>query len=673
MGLTLPAQISAPAAAALGTSWPQVDEDSVDGLAAALDRCADELDSHAQDADRHTQGVLAASSGGLARGLAPASAALVGAADSTAATTAVQLRAAASELVSDAAEVRGTKVVLIHDLSTLTERLALLKETGPLTAGGSSLLPADEVDRAALGIAHRHTELVQVLGGTGLSTDGNPERGGPVAGLVTPVSDAGATATSALAAAGGGPGEGLRPAGSALDLPAPGAHLQELPNLAPVAGSAPGPSGPGIAAGGPPAEPAMRAGDDAGAPLAPAGPAHGSLGVGGLAGVTAQAAAAHDLASPPTATAAPATVLGAGPSAAGTTTAATFGPAVGGSAGGVVGGGHVVGAPAGGVVSAGHVVGGPAGGAPVADPPGPGPARGGSFVGVGPGQPSAGAPTGAPPGSAAPRPVGGLGAADLGSAALPSSTPAGARPAAAMVVDGAPAPRDPAAGQALVPHANDPSVLLLFVAFPAGTAPVRTARPARQLPPAVREARPGLCCPPGDHPAHPDLALPRQPAPVPAAVPVEGTDLLRGWDPLGGGNEHDLERRFVVRPATDGHPAEHFWPPAELHPEGAVAPDRRRPVRLEVGALLDLLGSPEGRVLAEGGTPFARRAEPAANAGRPLRRLRVARVLPAWESHLSAWFAQPGGGLRYRLTHPVAELVATGWLVDAAAEEPRGR
>ena len=663
MGLTLPAQISAPAAAALGTSWPQVDEDSVDGLAAALDRSADELDSHALDADRHTQGVLAASSGGLARGVARASTALVGAADSMAATTAAQLRTAASELVSDAAEVRGTKVGLIHDLSTLTERLALLNETGPLTAGGSSLLPAYEVDQATQGIAHRHVQLVQALGGTGLPTDGNPERCGPVAGLVAPVPDAGATVTNTLSAAGSGPGGGLRHAAPVLGLPGTDAHPGELPNVAPVAGNLPGPSGPGIEAGVHPAEPPMRPGDAAGPPPAPAGPSPVSLGVGGLAGVSAQAAAAQDLASPPTATATPATTLGPVPSATGTPTAATFG-----SAGGAVGGEPVVGG-----LARGAVGGGPAGGALVA-PPSSGPAGGRSFVGVGPGQPSAGALTVTPPGSAAPRPMEGLGAAALGSAALPSSTAAVARPAAAMVVDGAPAPRGPADTQALVPRSNDPAVLLLLlVAFPAGTAPVRTARPARQLPPPVREARPGLCCPPGDHPAHPDLALPRQPVPVPAAVPVEGTDLLRGWDPLGGGNEHDVERRFVVRPASGGHPAEHFWPPAELHPEGAVAPDRRRPVRLEVGALLDLLGSPEGRVLAEGGTPFAQRAEPAANAGRPLRRLRVARALPAWESHLSPWFAQPGGGLRYRLTHPVAELVATGWIVDAGAREPRGR
>ena len=208
-------------------------------------------------------------------------------------------------------------------------------------------------------------------------------------------------------------------------------------------------------------------------------------------------------------------------------------------------------------------------------------------------------------------------------------------------------------------------MLLLFVAFPAGTAPARTVRPARQLPPPVGEARPGLCVPPGDHPTHPDLALPALPAPAPTGVPLTATRLLHGWDPLGGGNEVELERRFVVRPATDHRAAEHVWPAAELHPEGAVAPDRRRPVRLEVGALLDLLGGTEGRVVTGAGTPFAHRAQPAEHAGRLLRRLRVARPLPAWESHLTAWFAQPGGGLRYRLTHPVAELVATGWLVDA--------
>jgi hypothetical protein len=223
------------------------------------------------------------------------------------------------------------------------------------------------------------------------------------------------------------------------------------------------------------------------------------------------------------------------------------------------------------------------------------------------------------------------------------------------------APADPSRA----PAPAEPAVLLGLLAFPAGTTPVRTARPARQLPPPVGEARPGLCVPPGDHPTHPELALPTTPAPEPVAVALDRTRLLHGWDPLGGGNEVEVERRFVVRPATDDHPAEHVWPPSELHPEGAVAPDRRRPVRLEVGVLLDLLGTTEGRVVAEAGTPFALRSEPAVHAERVLRRLRVTRPLPAWESHLTAWFAQPGGGLRYRLTHPVAELVATGWLVDA--------
>lgn len=214
------------------------------------------------------------------------------------------------------------------------------------------------------------------------------------------------------------------------------------------------------------------------------------------------------------------------------------------------------------------------------------------------------------------------------------------------------------------PAHAEPALLLLVLAFPAGTAPVRTARPARQLPPPVGEARPGLCVPPGDHPAHPDLALPTRVGHEPVAVGLDATRLLHGWDPLGGGNEVEVERRFVIRPATADRPAEHVWPPSELHPEGAVAPDRRRPVRLEVGVLLDLLGTTEGRVVAGAGTPFALRSEPAAHAERALRRLRVTRPLPAWESHLTAWFAQPGGGLRYRLTHPVAELVATGWLVD---------
>lgn len=39
-----------------------------------------------------------------------------------------------------------------------------------------------------------------------------------------------------------------------------------------------------------------------------------------------------------------------------------------------------------------------------------------------------------------------------------------------------------------------------------------------------------------------------------------------------------------------------------------------------------------------------------------------------WQSVAAPWFCQPGGGVRYRTTYPVDDLVALGYLVELTEE-----
>ncbi|WP_440898927.1 TNT domain-containing protein, partial [Actinosynnema sp.] len=87
-------------------------------------------------------------------------------------------------------------------------------------------------------------------------------------------------------------------------------------------------------------------------------------------------------------------------------------------------------------------------------------------------------------------------------------------------------------------------------------------------------------------------------------------------------------------------------------------------VKLAPGTELDRFGTPEGRVLSRSGTPYPARALPPAAATSGYRRYRVLRELPAHYTLSAEWFGQRGGGARYRATHPVADLVALGYLEE---------
>ncbi|MER7013895.1 glycohydrolase toxin TNT-related protein [Saccharopolyspora sp. NPDC000359] len=316
--------------------------------------------------------------------------------------------------------------------------------------------------------------------------------------------------------------------------------------------------------------------------------------------------------------------------------------------------------------------------------PPPAPGGGGHFV----------APPGASP--AAPPP----------SAVPPSAVPPSARPPVAPGAFGAPQPPQqqqqqprnpvqrsplrplPAPPQPPAPPAVEPVqrplrqggrnadvVAFVLHQFPIGYMPVAASQASRQLPPPSEgPARPGLNFPPHDHPeshlvddrdaldrlrsgeVYAAAQRDREERDEPQQVPEE---LLANHDPLGEFSELEWEREFLVR---DGERSEYAWPPADEHPEGAVEP--AEPVVLEPDTVLDCTGSGAGRFSFALATAFGQRSLPEPHAEREYRRYRVMRRLPVWQSVTAPWFAQPGGGVRYRTTHSLDELVALGYLVE---------
>ncbi|SDF91153.1 Protein of unknown function [Lentzea fradiae] len=201
----------------------------------------------------------------------------------------------------------------------------------------------------------------------------------------------------------------------------------------------------------------------------------------------------------------------------------------------------------------------------------------------------------------------------------------------------------------------------MAVFLSAGQAPRLAPKPARQLPPPPQEQErvtPRFA--PGDHPRAGLVSVVESRASVPADGlgkdhPVV-RELLDGYDPLGGMHEHDWESLFL---AGDGTPR---WP---VEREGGY--EDSLPEVLPAGAELDRFGTPEGRVLSTAGTPFAQRSLPPRALDEGYRRYRVEKDLPVHRTISAPWFGQPGGGSRYRTTHPVADLVALGYLTEVTA------
>ncbi len=146
--------------------------------------------------------------------------------------------------------------------------------------------------------------------------------------------------------------------------------------------------------------------------------------------------------------------------------------------------------------------------------------------------------------------------------------------------------------------------------------------------------------------------------------------LLENHDPLGGANERDWDRRYLVRLGSvtpqgiSPEGLEYNWPTSEQYPEGGSAPGE--PETLAEDTVIDRFGTPHGRVFAADGTTFAQRSLPPEHKDAGYRRYRVTKPLPVWRAVSAAWFGQPGGGIRYRTTHSAIELVALGYLEEIA-------
>ncbi|GAA3434453.1 hypothetical protein GCM10018954_040570 [Kutzneria kofuensis] len=195
-----------------------------------------------------------------------------------------------------------------------------------------------------------------------------------------------------------------------------------------------------------------------------------------------------------------------------------------------------------------------------------------------------------------------------------------------------------------------PGLFMVYM-FPIGHMPTPSSRPARQLPPPPAEVdyAAGLRFPPHDHPESGLIqSLGATHADVPE--PRDGQELAEGYDPLGGENERDWDRRFLVRAGTEERRAEYAWPPGELFPEGGC--DAGEAVVLEPGAVIDRFGTPEGRVFSADATPFTQRSLPPEHLDAGYHRYRVLAPLPMWQTISAAWFGQTGGGVRYRSVYP---------------------
>jgi hypothetical protein len=209
-----------------------------------------------------------------------------------------------------------------------------------------------------------------------------------------------------------------------------------------------------------------------------------------------------------------------------------------------------------------------------------------------------------------------------------------------------------------------PGLFLVYM-FPIGHMPKPSSRPARQLPPPAAEVdyAAGLRFPPHDHPES-GLIQNLGPKPGDESEPGAGDELAEGYDALGGENERDWDRRFLVRAGTEERRAEYAWPPGELFPEGGC--DAGEAVVLDPGLVIDRFGTPEGRVFGAEGTPFTQRSLPPEHLAAGYRRYRVLAPLPMWQTISAAWFGQTGGGVRYRSVYPAADLVALGFLEAVA-------
>jgi hypothetical protein len=704
MGIELPPEL-ADVAAETGVKWPAADEDKMREAAQAWRDSGQKLTTLISDADSSAQTALNTTEGAGADAARKHWGTYVKPDTGHLTAAARGCTTAADQLDHAANQVGEAKLAIVRNLVPLAKNKDVAQHAA--AAGHpTALLGLDTaVKGTAANVANvHHTLVTAVQPAAGVVVDAtqnvvDPTPGvhdkGQQPGLLQATGNVVQDVTGGGQQPGGGQHQGLVPGATHLvsdvahgagnvvsDVVQPGGHGHD-PGLLPatanatgnLVGDVAGPGGPHGLPGGPDH---MPVGDGGQGPL-PGGhfaepgnggmiaePSTGPIPVQGHPGM----ALSHDAPTPPAgfpivhdqgvhaAAAAPA-VLDAPPP--------TQAPPLGSGGPNPVAGGS----PFGGGPSA------PFGGGPSAPPP-PGGQLGGPMVNqpIG-GQPAPGGPHQQGPGPAGPVPAQ-RGQAPMVVPGDPARQAATAEPGRNAAV-GDPSRQPPtAAALSLASGSQKPeqdTVLALWLVrlFPIGHMPVATSRPARQLPPPRPEFdyAPGMRFEPHDHPQS-DLiddseTRSVEPSPPDEDAVVDG--LAIGYDSLGGQNERDWDRRFVVRPGSgrDTLDIEYAWPPSEIFPEGATAPGE--PEVLEPGTVIDRFGTPEGRVFAADATAFDRRSLPPSHLRAGYRRYRVVRPLPVWRGLSAAWFAQPGGGVRYRTVYPATDLVALGYLTEENVDE----
>jgi hypothetical protein len=692
MGIELPSELAGVAAKA-GVQWPQADEDAMRTSAAAWRQAGQSLSTLTTDADGSASKALAGVHGETASAAQQHWNGFIEP-DAGKLTSSVRgCNAAADQLEHAADQVGEAKVQIVQHLVTLAKNTDAAQQAA--AAGNpNAMLGLDTAVRGtAANVAQVNANLtksIQLDGGTvyGQSSPVNANPGGgtfaggamqggglsglePLLGKTGPVQQ---TAGNLIGAANTGPlttlaGPGAHGAqgllGGGQGLPSGGHQATGLPGAGLVGGGGsfgPQPQGPGLLG---PQGPGMVP-VDPGIPIAHGG--HGDIGAGSAENtgpIQLPSAAAQPVAASGTEAHTPPLGLVqqsayVGPSAsptmqpfAGGTPAAPIAPA---AAPGVVQG-PIGFAPDAGVLPAAPVQGGaPGWGQQYSGGPGPGAGQ----------VPSAGQ---VPGGGQVAGQVAGPVAGGVPAAGIVSRSAASAQYGAVVDQQPGAAPSHsvgrPSVRKSSGPRDPEVAIFLVYM-FPIGHLPVASGRPARQLPLPAADAdfAAGSRFEPHDHPDSAlfdtvtragEVSSLTEGGAAPAALVAE-------HDPLGGGNEADWDRRFVVRPATEDEAAEYAWPPGLSFPEGGC--DHGEAVRLAPGTVLDRFGGNEGRVFSVPDTPFAARSLPPDRRSAGYHRFEVLRELPMWWALSAAWFGQPGGGVRYRAVYPAADLVALGFLQE---------
>ncbi|HEY4021618.1 MAG TPA: TNT domain-containing protein [Pseudonocardiaceae bacterium] len=658
MGIELPSELSGVAAAA-GVQWPQADEDAMRASATAWRQAGQSLTAVSTDADGSASKALAGVQGDTATSARQHWNGFIEPDSGKLTTTAQGCNSAADQLEHAADQVGEAKVQIVRHLVTLAKNSDAAQQA---TAAGNP--------NAGLGLdtAVRGTAANVAQVNANLTNSIRLDGGASVYGQSSPVNANPGGGTFAGGAKGSGLGS-LEPLlGKAGPLPqtvhGAGGVAGDVANLgtgplatvtghggpgsasgAGLQGSAAGPGLPGVPVGGH-GGPGLVTNVGGGQYTAPAGENTGPIQLppmaqhGGAPGIGALGTGpeAH---TPPLGVVQQSAYVGPSVSPtmhpfAGAAPAAPIGP---------------VADPGAGQAPVGFAPMGPDAAMPVA------PVQGG----YGAQAPSWGSQYGAGPAA------GGLAGGMVAGSAAPAqyATASGGGPGGALLDQpGAVASRS-AVRRSTGPR--DPEVAIFLVhMFPIGHLPVASSRPARQLPlpPSETDLAAGSRFEPHDHPDSAIFDTVTRPGDITGRT--EGSpapeELTANYDPLGGGNEADWDRRFLVRPATEDEAAEYAWPPGQSFPEGGC--DHGEAVRLSPGTILDRFGTNEGRVFSAPGTSFAARSLPPAGLAAGYHRYEVLRDLPMWWALSTAWFGQPGGGVRYRAVYPAADLVASGFLKE---------